>query len=133
MILCDPHRFDAASSAELGVNVLEMELHAVMTQTQVTCDLLVGSPGAVDAESALRIGLINHVAPAGQCLTLALDLARRIAVQPPHAVSLIKRLVHDGATTSLRAHLDTVSSHMAVVEDSPEFKKRVHAFKTRKR
>lgn len=90
---------------------------------------------AIDAETALRIGLVNHVAPAGQSLHQALELASRIALQPPQAVSLIERLVYDGlgGTMSLRAHLDTVSSHMAVVEDSPEFRERLKPFKTRRR
>ncbi len=133
-----------------------MDATAVVAESYITMGLVPGDGGAwflprlvgcsralellwtgdaIDAETALRIGLVNHVAPAGRSLDRALELARRIALQPPHAVSLIKRLVYDGSgvATSLRAHLDTVSSHMAVVEDSVEFRERVNAFKTRKR
>jgi 2-(1,2-epoxy-1,2-dihydrophenyl)acetyl-CoA isomerase len=90
---------------------------------------------AIDAETAVRIGLANQVAPAGSALEQALALAKRIASQPPYAVSLIKRLVYDASASGIpfRAHLDTVSSHMAVVEDTPEFRQRLQRFRSRDR
>ena len=94
--------------------------------------LWTGEP--VDAETALRIGMVNHVAEAGQSLAKALELARRIAAQPTQSVRFIKRLVYQGASGAmpLRAHLDAVSSHMAVVEDLPEFAQRIQALRERK-
>lgn len=44
----------------------------------------------VDAETALRIGLANHVVPHGELLSLALELAGAIAEQPPAMVATMR-------------------------------------------
>jgi enoyl-CoA hydratase len=51
-----------------------------------------------DAPRALEMGLINRVVPADRVLDEALALANRIAENGPLAVSLVKRLVRQGAT-----------------------------------
>jgi len=58
------------------------------------------------AEEALRCGLINKVAPVELYLEEALKLARRIANQPPLAVSLIKQAVRKAQDLSLAEGLD---------------------------
>ena len=58
------------------------------------------------AEEALRCGLINKVAPVELYLEEALKLARRIASQPPLAVSLIKQAVRKAQDLSLAEGLD---------------------------
>jgi enoyl-CoA hydratase/carnithine racemase len=88
---------------------------------------------AVGADAALQMGLVNRVAPAGGALAMSLELARRIAKQPAQPVRMIKRLAQQGLTMTLRAHLDQVSSHMAVVEDLPEFRERLRQFRERGR
>jgi enoyl-CoA hydratase len=50
--------------------------------------LLVGE--TIDATEARRIGLVNHVVPAGDLMTKALDLAHRIAANAPLAVQRVK-------------------------------------------
>jgi enoyl-CoA hydratase/carnithine racemase len=95
--------------------------------------LWTGDP--VDAATAKEIGLINQVAPASQALAQALALAERIARQPTHAVRFTKRAAYQAAGTgiALRAHLDAVSSHMAVIEGMSEFRERVEAFRDKQR
>jgi len=95
--------------------------------------LWTGDP--MDARTALDIGLVNRVAPEGQALDEAITLAERIARQPAHAVRFTKRAAYQavGAGVSLRTHLDAVSSHMAVLEDTPEFRQRVTAFRQKQR
>ncbi len=133
-----------------------MDASAVLAESYIAMGLMPGDGGAwflprlvglaralemlwtgdpVDAETALRIGLVNHVAPAGTALAQAMALAERIARQPTHAVRFTKRVALQAATgqASLRSHLDAVSSHMAVIEDLPDFKQRVEAFRKRKR
>ena len=51
-----------------------------------------------DAPRALEIGLINRVVPADRVLDEALALARRVAENGPLAVTVVKRLVRQGAT-----------------------------------
>jgi 2-(1,2-epoxy-1,2-dihydrophenyl)acetyl-CoA isomerase len=133
-----------------------MDASAVLAESYISMGLMPGDGGAwflprlvglsralellwtgdpIDAETALRIGLVNHVAPAGTALAQATALAERIARQPTHAVRFTKRAALQAMTgqASLRSHLDTVSSHMAVLEDLPDFKQRVEAFRKRRR
>ncbi|MEQ1772956.1 MAG: enoyl-CoA hydratase-related protein [Burkholderiales bacterium] len=87
----------------------------------------------VDAAEAVRIGMVSHVVTDTEVRDEALKLARRIAAQPPHAVALMKRAVYHGMTGTLAAHLDMVSSHMAVVFDTPEFNERLNTFQARRK
>lgn len=54
----------------------------------------------LDAREAERIGLADKVAPRGQVIKDALDLARQIAANPPMAVRAIKRAVNYDCATS---------------------------------
>ncbi|MBB4660636.1 crotonase/enoyl-CoA hydratase family protein [Conexibacter arvalis] len=54
--------------------------------------LLAGGP--IDAETALRWGLVNRVVPAAEVLDAALALAREIAANAPLAVRASKRIAH---------------------------------------
>ena len=55
------------------------------------------------AAEALSMGVISELAPTGQALPRALEIAREIAAQPPIAVMQIKEIVNAG----LNAPLDT--------------------------
>jgi enoyl-CoA hydratase/carnithine racemase len=61
--------------------------------------LLYGEP--IAAEEALRIGLVDHVVPAGQALAKALERARILAQQAPAAVALTKQLLAEGLDRAL--------------------------------
>lgn len=88
----------------------------------------------IDAGEAERIGMVSRVVPDAEVRAEALKLARDIAAQPPQAVALMKRAVYHGlAGGTLAAHLDMVSSHMAVVFDTPEFRERLAAFHARRK
>src|ERR687892_865910 len=49
----------------------------------------------VDAEMALRWGLVHKVAPAPATEDAALQLAAQVAEHPPEAVARLKRMLHD--------------------------------------
>lgn len=87
----------------------------------------------ISAQEAERIGLVNRVVPDDQVLKASMDLARKIASQPQEAVRYYKRAVRHGMNTSLAAHLDMVSSHMAVLQHTAEHRDRVIAFQNRSR
>lgn len=87
----------------------------------------------VSAQEAERIGLVNRVVPDARLMEETLALARQIAKQPQEAIRCFKRAVYQGATMTLPAHLDMVSSHMAVLQDTAEHKDRVAAFLSRRR
>ena len=56
---------------------------------------LLFSSRTVGADEALRIGLVNRVAPAAATEESALGLAGEIAAHPPEAVARLKRMLHE--------------------------------------
>jgi enoyl-CoA hydratase/carnithine racemase len=52
------------------------------------------SSRTVGVDEALRIGLVNRVAPAAATETAALELATAVAANPPEAVARLKRMLH---------------------------------------
>ena len=53
------------------------------------------SSRTVGADEALRLGLINRVAPAAATEASALELAAEVAGHPPEAVARLKRMLHE--------------------------------------
>ncbi|HEX6667843.1 MAG TPA: enoyl-CoA hydratase/isomerase family protein [Solirubrobacterales bacterium] len=49
----------------------------------------------VGADEALRLGLVNRVAPAAATEEAALELAASVAAHPPEAVAQLKRMLHE--------------------------------------
>ena len=55
---------------------------------------LLFSSRTVGADEALRLGLVNRVAPAASTEDAALELANSVAAHPPEAVARLKRMLH---------------------------------------
>jgi enoyl-CoA hydratase len=53
------------------------------------------SSRTVGADEALRLGLVNRVAPAARTEGAALELAAQVAAHPPEAVARLKRMLHE--------------------------------------
>jgi enoyl-CoA hydratase/carnithine racemase len=53
------------------------------------------SSRTIGADEALRIGLVNRVAPAAATEAAALELAAAVAAHPPEAVARLKRMLHE--------------------------------------
>ncbi len=83
---------------------------------------------SIDAEEALRIGLVNKVVPAGKLEKESMELAGKIAGKSPQAASLIKKLVYQGLSSDMQSALEAVSSHMAVVSSSSDHREALEAF-----
>jgi enoyl-CoA hydratase len=60
-----------------------------------TAKYLLLSSRYVSADEALRIGLVNRVAPAAGTEESALELAAEIAAHPPEAVARLKQMLHE--------------------------------------
>jgi len=60
-----------------------------------TAKYLLLSSRTVGADEALRLGLVNRVAPAAATEDAALELAAEVAAHPPEAVARLKRMLHD--------------------------------------
>lgn len=53
------------------------------------------SARTVGADEALRLGLVNRVAPAAATEQAALELAAAVAASPPEGVARLKRMLHE--------------------------------------
>lgn len=53
------------------------------------------SARTVGADEALRLGLVNRVAPAAATEQAALELAAAVAAHPPEGVARLKRMLHE--------------------------------------
>lgn len=93
---------------------------------------LIWTARAIGAEEALQLGLVTRVVPDAELQSATYDLARRIAAQPHQAVRFSKRAVYQGRDMSLVAHLDMVSSHVAVLRDTEDYRSKVAELIARK-
>lgn len=82
----------------------------------------------VDAQTALAWGLVNQVVPAAELMGAATALARRIAVNPPHAVRMGKRLLRESAHQSLASHLEMSAALQALAHHAPDHTEAIGAF-----
>jgi enoyl-CoA hydratase len=60
-----------------------------------TAKYLLLSGKAIGADEALRLGLVNRVAPAAATEDAALKLAAEVAAHPPESVARMKRMLHE--------------------------------------
>jgi enoyl-CoA hydratase/carnithine racemase len=60
-----------------------------------TAKYLLLSSRTVGADEALRLGLVNRIAPAAATEGAALELAAAVATHPPEAVARLKRMLHE--------------------------------------
>lgn len=79
--------------AALGVGVGPARL--VTLCGLATAKYLLFSSRTVGADEALRLGLVNRVAPAAATEEAALELAGEVAGHPSEAVTRLKRMLHD--------------------------------------
>jgi enoyl-CoA hydratase/carnithine racemase len=82
----------------------------------------------VDAQEALRIGLVNAVLPDAELMPHTYAFAKKLAAQPALTLRLMKRAVYQGLRLDLRAALDMVSSHLGVISTTNDHREAVAAF-----
>jgi enoyl-CoA hydratase/carnithine racemase len=82
----------------------------------------------LDAAEALACGLVSRVVPDADLLDAAKALAQRIAVNPPHAVRMAKRLLLEGRHTRLDTLLEMSAAMQALTHATPDHREAVNAF-----
>lgn len=82
----------------------------------------------VDAETALRYGIVSRVLPDAELMPAALALAQRIAEHPPLAVRFAKRAINRGMQTDLDSGLEYERYAAAMIIDSDDRKEGMRAF-----
>jgi enoyl-CoA hydratase/carnithine racemase len=87
----------------------------------------------IDAATALEWGLVNAVVPPESLLPAAYELAGQIAANPPHAVRMAKRLLHEARHgASLEAVLDLSAAMQALAHTTRDHHEAVDAFLSRR-
>jgi enoyl-CoA hydratase/carnithine racemase len=86
----------------------------------------------VDAAEALRIGMVNRVYDPAELRAETERFAARLCDLPPVALAMIKRTVYQSASMSLEASLDLISSHMAVVQSTDDFREAMEALREKR-
>jgi enoyl-CoA hydratase/carnithine racemase len=83
----------------------------------------------VNAETALRIGLVEQVVPRGQALATALEIAKRVASLSPQAVTFSKTLIHQAREgTPRHAALSIEREKFVDLFDGEDQREGVNAF-----
>jgi enoyl-CoA hydratase/carnithine racemase len=82
----------------------------------------------LNAQEALACGLVSRVVPEAELLDAAKALAERIAVNPPYAVRMAKRLLIEGRHSRLDALLELSASLQALAHATGDHREAVNAF-----
>ena len=83
---------------------------------------------AIDAEEALKCGLVSRVVPADQLMESAYALARRIAANPGPTLRLTKKLLRESQHLRLDTSLELSATFQALAHKTPEHEEAVAAF-----
>lgn len=90
-------------------------------QLMLTCE-------HIDAELALRIGLVTQVTPAAELLPAALAMAARMAANAPLSLRFIKQAVDLGQQVGIEAGLEYERYAAAIVVSSEDRREGMRAF-----
>jgi enoyl-CoA hydratase len=82
----------------------------------------------IDANEALRIGLIERVVPAADLMTAAKKLATTIASKAPLAIAACKRVINTGAGLSIDEALELEALEFGLLVDTEDIKEGTGAF-----
>jgi len=82
----------------------------------------------ISPEEALRLGIVNRVVPDDCLMEETLALAEKIASRPPLAIRMMKRAVYQAQTSTLRSHLDYISSQLSLLTETEDHIEAAKAF-----
>lgn len=89
---------------------------------------LVFTGDTIDAETALRMGLVNKVVQDAKLMEEARALAGRVAVNPPRSVRMAKRLMLEAQHSRLSDILELSAAFQALSHETADHKEAVDAF-----
>ena len=95
--------------------------------TAKACELIF-TGDSLDANEALRLGIVNSVVAPEELLKTAHALASRIAAGPPVAIALSKRAIYRNLEAGLRESLEFETFAQVVCKDTEDSKEGVRAF-----
>jgi enoyl-CoA hydratase/carnithine racemase len=86
----------------------------------------------IDADEALRIGLVSQVVAHAELMPTAIALAERIAAQPPQALRLSKRLLRESQHARLPELLELSAALQALAHESMDHTEAVSAVRDKR-
>jgi enoyl-CoA hydratase/carnithine racemase len=86
----------------------------------------------IDAEEAVRIGLVNEIVPIEGLVERAMDTAELIASNSPMAVQAVKRFISTGNAERAEAREHFEQTLGDAVRSSPDFIEGIEAFRERR-
>jgi E-phenylitaconyl-CoA hydratase len=87
----------------------------------------------IDADRALRIGLVSKVVPLDELMPTAYDIARAIAANGPMAVRMTKELVQRGLELPLENYLRLLRMFYDRIDESENQREGLQAFAERRK
>ncbi len=82
----------------------------------------------ISPKEALELGLVNRVVPHERLMEETMILAEKIASKPPIAIRMTKRAVYQAQMSTLRSHLDYISSQVALLSVTQDHQEAARAF-----
>ena len=83
---------------------------------------------SVDADEAVRTGILLEIVPSRELITRVMDLATTIASKPGPAVRLAKRLLRHARTMELDPFLELSAALQAIAHSTPEHEEAVNRY-----
>lgn len=79
-------------------------------------------------QEALELGIVNRVVPHEKLMEETMILAGKIASKPPLAIRMMKRAVYQSQTSTLRSHLDYISSQISLLSETEDHLEAARSF-----
>ena len=82
----------------------------------------------IDANEALRLGIVSQVVPPEELMSAVGQLARKIAAGPPVAIRLAKRSLYDNAERDLKSSLERETFSQNIASETEDAREGIRAF-----
>jgi len=89
---------------------------------------LIFTGDSIDAEEALRLGIVSRLVPPDRLMEAVSQLAAKIAAGPPIAIRLAKRCLRQSASGGLREALDRETAAQNLCFDTEDAREGMRAF-----
>lgn len=86
----------------------------------------------IDAQTAARLGIVNHTVPHEELEAFAYGMARRIANNPPLSVQATKRLVYESFQNNMLTSLELASSQAVIMMSTDDHREAAAAFREKR-
>jgi 2-(1,2-epoxy-1,2-dihydrophenyl)acetyl-CoA isomerase len=82
----------------------------------------------IDAQEALRLGIVNQVFPDDSLMAEVEKIVARMLKAPALTLRMVKRAIYQGMRNDLRTNLDMISSHYAIITSTEDHRNLVKSF-----